>query len=191
DGDWLTRTDPSLIVLDGQSDVPSYDPWLLGQQLLNVTPCPIVLLLPISHSPTQCRDALRMGMADCLCRPFHLPELVARIQRIIWRMTEANTGNGTLPRLSVDPYTQTAAVNGTIIHLTRTEFRLLYALFLHPGEFVPYDMIQEMVWDDADPGKPNRLRQLVWQLRQKLEANPRTPRLIITEPSQGGYSLHT
>jgi len=183
----LDRSSPALIVLDSQSDDPAYDPWLNGRRLREATARPMVMLLPETAS-AQRVEALRMGMDDCLARPFHMQELIARIRRIIWRVTEALNADA-LPRLSVDPISQTVTLNGVIVHLTPTEFRLLYTLFLHAGESLSCESLLKAVWDRRDPGLYSRVKFFIWQLRQKLEADPQNPRLIVTERDLGGYIL--
>jgi two-component system KDP operon response regulator KdpE len=182
---WLQRSIPDLIVLDGQADAPAYDPWKACQTIEQATPCPIVMLLAEGSPPTE---ALKLGAADCLVRPFHMQELIARIQRIIWRMREAGSQHTAFPRLSLNPINQAVTLNGAVVHLTPTEFRLLYTLFVHVGETLSYKQLQEALWGRSDPARRNLLKQFIWQLRQKLEINPRLPRLILTKP-EVGYRL--
>ena len=179
---WLQRSTPDLIVLDGQADILAYDSWKACQALNQAIKCPIVMLLA-EGAPSV--EALKLGAADCLVRPFHMQELIARSQRIIWRVREAGSPHAARPRLSLNPLNQTAILNGVVFHLTSTEFRLLYTLFVRVGETLPYEQLQEALWGRSDPARRNRLKQCIWQLRQKLEINPRLPRLILTEPKVG------
>lgn len=186
---WIERSTPALMVLDGGSNDPAHDPWQIGRRLCQVAECPIVMLLPEGTRAQQCVEALQMGMDDCLVRPFHMQELIARIRRIIWRLTEAGTTRDTLPRLSMDPINQMAIRDNMMVHLTPTEFRLLYILFLHAGQPLSYAYLEQAVWGHADEKLYNRLKLFIWQLRQKIESNPKFPKLIITEKEPGGYSL--
>jgi len=185
---WLERFTPALIVLDGQSDDLAYDPWLAGHRLREATKHPIVMLLP-EKARSQCVEALRLGMDDCLVRSFHMQELIARIRRIIWRLTEASSKGDSFPRLAVNPISQVVTLNGTVVHLTPTEFRLLYTLFLHAGEPLSHKYLLQAVWGHTDQNLYNRLKLFIWQLRQKLEADPKSPVLILTEQDPRGYSL--
>lgn len=186
---WIERSRPALIVLDGGSANPAYDPWQIGHRLCQVATCPIVMLLPEGAHARQRVEALQMGVDDCLGRPFHMQELIARIRRIIWRLTEAGATRGTIPRLSMDPINQMVIRDNIVVHLTPTEFRLLYILFLHANQPLSYAYLEQAVWGRADEKIYNRLKLFIWQLRQKIESNPRSPRLITTENDPGGYSL--
>ena len=187
--EWLERLSPALITLDGQSDDLVCDPWLVGYRLRKATACPIVMLLP-ERARSQRIEALRAGMDDCLMRPFHVQELIARIRRILWRLTEASPEHHLFPHLSVNPISQGVTLNGMVVHLTPTEFRLLYTMFLNAGEPLSSEYLLRTIWGCTDPGLNNRLKLFIWQLRQKLEADPRSPRIIVTEQEPRGYSLH-
>lgn len=175
---------PDLIVLDVQTADPAHAPWQIGRILRKATTCPLVILLP-ENAQAQAVEALRLGADDCLARPFHLRELIARIQRIIWRVTETAPWPAARPRLSLNPSNQTVLLDGEVIHLTPTEFKLLSVLYAHAGEPLSYAQIQQAMWGQPDPEPGSRLKLFIWQLRRKLEANPRLPRLILTEPGVG------
>jgi DNA-binding response OmpR family regulator len=185
---WLELSTPALIVLDCQPGDPTYDPWGIARRLCEAARCPFVMLLAEGET-SQCAEAFRLGADDCLVHPCNMQELVARIQRILWRVEEAGSGHGELSRLVVYPTSHTVTVNGTPVRLTPMEFRLLYALYVRAEESVTQQDLVEAVWGQADPGGQHRLKLLIWQLRRKLEASPRSPRLILTEHGKG-YRLH-
>ena len=80
--------------------------------------------------------------------------------------------------------------------LTDIEQRLLRGLLQHPDEAQPVEAIFQWVWpgEDVDdlglrPDQRDRLRRLVFNVRQKIELDPRSPRLLRTVHGLG-YALH-
>ena len=74
---------------------------------------------------------------------------------------------------------------GTEVKLTPKEFELLAFLVRHGGKVVTHRQILKTVWGPANESDTQYLRVYVGQLRTKLESDPSTPRLILTEPGVG------
>jgi two-component system KDP operon response regulator KdpE len=74
---------------------------------------------------------------------------------------------------------------GEEIKLTPKEFDLLSFLARHAGKVVTHKQILETVWGPAHTGDTQYLRVYIGHLRQKIEANPNDPKVIITEPGIG------
>jgi two-component system KDP operon response regulator KdpE len=72
--------------------------------------------------------------------------------------------------------------------LTRKEYRLLHILATHIGLVVTHDLLLKEIWRNNQRYNIQYLRILVQKLRQKIEANPNHPRLLMTE-SGVGYRL--
>ena len=74
---------------------------------------------------------------------------------------------------------------GTEVKLTPREFALLAYLVRHAGKVLTHRQILKHVWGVAHEGDVQYLRVYIGQLRAKLEADPASPSIIMTEPGVG------
>ena len=94
-------------------------------------------------------EGLRLGADDYLSKPFHLPELGARIAALVRRRRFGGQNLLRLRDLVVDVPARTAAVGATPIVLTRSEFDLLLLLLANPGRVVSKGAIAEHLSGDV------------------------------------------
>jgi two-component system, OmpR family, KDP operon response regulator KdpE len=83
--------------------------------------------------------------------------------------------------LSVDLVTRTVSLNNNLVRLTRKEYRLLHVLAMHVGLVVTHDQLLKDIWNGNQRDNIQYLRILVRKLRQKIEADPNQPRLLVTD----------
>jgi two-component system KDP operon response regulator KdpE len=74
---------------------------------------------------------------------------------------------------------------GEAVHLTPTEYRLLALMIRHAGKVLTHRQLLKEVWGVNFAGQSHYVRVYMAQLRQKLEADPARPRLLVTEPGVG------
>ena len=87
--------------------------------------------------------------------------------------------------VTVDLANRRVTRDGTDIHLTQIEFRLLAALLAHPGKVLTHRHLLRDVWGPAYVEHNHYLRIYMGHLRQKLEADPAQPRFLLTETGIG------
>lgn len=128
------------------------------------------------HAPVlflTARDAVHERMAgfaaggdDYLTKPFHIPELLARLRVLLRRneTTPPTTGSG----LALDPAQHALTHDGKSATLSPTEFRLLAALLGHPGDVVRRRELLRSGWPDGAIVHENTLDQYVARVRRKL-----------------------
>ncbi|MDE2181560.1 MAG: response regulator transcription factor [Alphaproteobacteria bacterium] len=148
---------------------------------------PIVVLSARSDEAGKVR-ALDMGADDYVTKPFGIDELLARIRAAV-RHRLQQAGERPIFKsgdLSVDLVRRLVAVRGEEVKLTPREYDLLRLLVTNAGKVVTHKHILHELWSpDADV---QQLRIYIRTLRQKIEADPEQPRLLLTE--QGvGYRL--
>jgi two-component system OmpR family response regulator len=115
-------------------------------------------------------DGLKAGADDYLGKPFHLPELLARLQAII-RRHEGRAGELAAGGLRLDEERQLALLaDGAEVELTGTEFRLLRYFMLHPGSVLSKSRLTEHVYDQDFDRDSNLIEVYVRRLREKLGA---------------------
>jgi two-component system KDP operon response regulator KdpE len=85
----------------------------------------------------------------------------------------------------VDLARRVTSVNGSEVHLTPIEFRLLQTLIRHVGKVVTQRQLLVEVWGAQHSEQSQYLRVYMAQLRRKLEKDPARPRFLLTEPGVG------
>lgn len=180
----IDAEDPDLIVSD-----PGDDPAAWLGRLRERTPAPVILL-PRRHDPQECAQLLAAGAADYLARPFHLDELLARMQVALRRQAATRAPEAAEPvfrcdELEVDIAHHRVAVAGCAVNLSRTEFRLLRELVRHAGMVLTHETLLERVWGPAYGRETGFIWVYIRRLRRKLEPDPAHPRYILTVPGVG------
>jgi two-component system KDP operon response regulator KdpE len=129
---------------------------------------------------------LEEGAADYVRKPVGISVLSARINAVLKRTSQtAQRGVIRVGSLVIDLERREVRRNGSIISLTPTEFRLLKTLAENAGRACSQRMLLERVWGEDFVGCNNYLRLYIGYLRQKLEDDPRSPQLLVTEWGHG------
>jgi len=133
---------------------------------------------------------LRAGGDDYLTKPYHMSELLARIEALARRGAAAGEEGGTklkLADLELDRMTRKVLRNGKKIELTAREFQLLEFLMRHSGQVVTRTMLLEGVWDYHFDPQTNVIDVHISRLRQAIDKDFEKPLLHTVRGA--GYSL--
>lgn len=174
---------PDLIILDmGLPDIDGLD---VLKRLREWTQTPVIIL-SVRDSDSDKVAALDAGADDYLTKPFSVEELLARI-RTAQRHAQPQQEEATFTsgRLQVDLTRRLVMVAGETIKLTPTEYALLRLLIQHAGKVLTHQQILKSVWGPEYIHETHYLRVYFAQLRQKIEADPALPEIILTEPGVG------
>ena len=142
-----------------------------------------ILMLTAAGEPDDRVDGLNLGADDYLAKPFHFPELIARVNALSRRAPSAPPvlRHG---ELALDRPRRRASRNGQLVPLTRKELGVLEVLMSADGAVVSAEELLERVWDEyADPFT-NAVAVTVMRLRRKLGEPPLVETVI-----GGGYRL--
>jgi DNA-binding response OmpR family regulator len=148
-----------------------------------------VLLLTARRDESDKVLGLESGADDYLTKPFGVRELVARARALTRRprgtmplpaVPNGDTRPVRLGPLLVDPARRNVSVDGRPVELTGREFDLLHLLASHPGIVFSRDALVTRVWRGDTFVTARNIDTLVKRLRQKVEANPSEPVLILT-----------
>lgn len=177
---------PDVILLD--LGLPDRDGLEVARELRGWSGTPIIVLSARGREEDKVK-ALDLGADDYLTKPFGVEELLARI-RVALR--HAATPAGATPEpvfqsgdLKVDLPSRRVWRAGEEIHLTPTEYKLLVTLVRHSGKVLTHRQLLKEVWGANYVNQAHYVRVYLAQLRQKIEADPARPRLLLTEPGVG------
>ncbi len=144
-----------------------------------------VIILSARRSVSERVDGLHAGGDDYLTKPFAFSELLARIQALIRRATNAPEPSGiTVGELHIDLRARTVARLGRPITLQPREYALLEYLARNAGRVVSKTMIIEHVWDYNFDPHTNIVESRICRLREKIDSGFEAP-LIHTVRGMG------
>lgn len=126
---------------------------------------------------------LELGADDYITKPFSTRELIARIRAVMRRSSADPTGEPVVLEgggIRLDPGRFEVTLHGEPVRLSRKEFDLLHFLMLNPGRVLPRERIIEEVWGGDYFGDTRTLDVHIKRLRDKLEQDPRSPKLLLT-----------
>lgn len=178
---------PDLVVLDLM--LPDLDGERVAEEIKRRADLPIIVLSAVTDTESKA-DLIARFAEDYLTKPFHYPELRARLDRILDRLQDRIPTQELVlgPDLRLILRRRQAIVAERPVRLTPIETRLLATLAAARGEVVTTERILHRVWPDADGADPVYVWVTIRRLRQKLETDPQSPKYLHTHRS-GGYRL--
>jgi DNA-binding response OmpR family regulator len=128
---------------------------------------------------------LEIGADDYITKPFSIREFRSRVRALLRRAAAPRLESSEqetieLDGLVVDSARRTVELDGRPIELTYVEFELLRALAASPGRVFTRAQLLEQIWGDAEFREHRTIDVHIRHLREKLEPDPREPRLIFT-----------
>jgi two-component system, OmpR family, KDP operon response regulator KdpE len=173
---------PALAILDlGLPDMDGID---VIRRLRAEGDTPVIILSARTDERQKIR-ALDAGADDYLTKPFGVGELMARVRAALRRAGRDGNASFESDGLLVDLDRRIVTRNGTDVHLTPTESKLLECLLRNRGRVVTHRQLLADVWGADFVEHTHYLRIYMGQLRAKLEADPADPRFILTETGVG------
>lgn len=175
---------PDLVILD--LGLPDGDGVDLIRDLRGWSQVPVVVLSARTDEPDKVR-ALDAGADDYLVKPFGTAELMARVRVALRhrRTTPEESAHFQMGEISVDFASRQVRRQGTEVHLTPIEYRLLATLIRNAGKVMTHRQLLLDVWGPSYVEHNHYLRVYMAQLRQKLEAEPARPAYFLTETGVG------
>lgn len=177
---------PDMVLLDVlMPDIDGFETLTLIREISNV---PVIMLTARGDEEDRVRG-LELGADDYITKPFSPRELVSRVRAVL-RRTELPSPASHAPievddRLRIDFDRREVWVDGELVRLRPTEFKMLYHLVQNAGWVVPHDQLLAKVWGYEYRDETHYLRLYINYLRQKLEKNPADPQYILTERGVG------
>jgi DNA-binding response OmpR family regulator len=177
---------PDLILLDVM--MPGIDGFETLEMIREISSVPVIMLTAKGDVDDRVKG-LELGADDYISKPFSPAELSSRVRAVI-RRTEMPGEDVHEPividdRLKIDFDRREIWVEGKLVKLRPTEYRLLYHLVKNAGWVVPHEQLLAKVWGYEYRDETHYLRLYINYLRQKLEKDPSNPKYILTERGVG------
>lgn len=178
--DVIEKQEVHLILLDVM--MPELDGLSTTLKIRQDKNIPIIILSAKSED-TDKIVGLNFGADDYITKPFNTFELLARVKSQLRRYVtlgalERKTQMLSTGGLSVDTQTGTVYLDGEIVRLTPTEYKILVYLMRHMGQVLSMHQIYENVWNDIPVAPENTVAVHIRRLREKIEINPKEPKYI-------------
>ena len=166
---------PDLLIIDMM--MPKMDGLTLAREIKGRADLPIIVLSAIDAGDSKA-DLLEEVAEDYVTKPYHYPELRARINRVLRRLGDKVPRQSLVlgPDLTLDLHRREATVGGAdTVALTPTESRLLYALAANLGQTVTTETLLARGWAETEDADPSYVWVTMRRLRQKVERDANRP----------------
>jgi two-component system KDP operon response regulator KdpE len=177
---------PDLILLDVM--MPDIDGFEVLRTIREISQVPVIMLTAKGEEEDIVKG-LELGADDYVTKPFSPRELVSRVKAVLRRGSIFEEDEEDVievdGRLKIDFGRREVWVDGELVKLRPTEYRLLYHLVQNAGWILTHDQILTKVWGYEYRDEPHYVRLYINYLRKKIEEDPSNPVYILTERGVG------
>jgi two-component system response regulator RegX3 len=186
----FTQDPPDVVLLEVL--FPTVASAEVCRRMNDLAPVPVIMC-SAPDDELDLAGALELGAADYLPKPYHLPDLLARIEGVLrpfdpsrtasrarWAAVAVRGDGMTIGALHIDFAAREVKHHGRPVHLPRREFDLLATLLSPPGRLRTRAELGERLWSGRYVPGSRTLDTHIRRLRLKLEDDPARPRHIVT-----------
>jgi two-component system KDP operon response regulator KdpE len=179
-----TLQPPNLVILD--LGLPDKDGASIVERLRSWSNIPIIVLTVRSREREKVH-LLELGADDYVVKPFGIGELIARSRAALRPRTVAAANEPVIKvgALELNLAARSGSIEGKRLVLGPKEYLVLQTLAQHAGKVVTRQQLMQQVWGASHLDDSHHLRIVIRQLRQKIEADPTRPRILLTELGVG------
>lgn len=170
-----------LIVLDIM--MPNLDGIITTYKIRETKNVPILMLSAKSEDIDKIHG-LQVGADDYLTKPFSPMELLARVKSMLRRylslgeFEKASENILEVNGLTLNKVTKEVSVEGELVKMTKTEFKITELLMTHPNQVYSIDQIYESVWEEPSFNSDNTVSVHIRKIREKIEIDPKNPKYL-------------
>lgn len=186
--DLVADQQPHLVLLDVM--MPILDGFKACERIREFSSVPIIMVTAKGEEQDRVRG-LNLGADDYIVKPFSATELLARVRAVL-RRAQKTSDDGFQRESSfrhsdlvIDFARAEVFLNDKMVYLSATEYRILLQLARNLGRVIPSDQLLRDVWGEEYSEDKEILWVSISRLRQKLEADPRSPEHIVTRSGIG------
>ncbi|HFC29857.1 MAG TPA: response regulator transcription factor [Oceanospirillales bacterium] len=128
---------------------------------------------------------LDAGADDYLVKPFHFPELSARVNALVRRSAGYSTPELTCGYITLNTSTGEVTSEGKLVDLTSYEYKVLEYLMLHQGEVISKSTLTEHLYHQDYDRDSNVIEVFVGRLRRKIQSKNHKQKVIETLRGRG------
>jgi two-component system KDP operon response regulator KdpE len=180
--DMAQRINPDLIIIE--RNLPGLDGILVTQGIRRWSSIPIIMLSS-RRGIDDLINSFQAGVDDYIAKPFQVDELIVRVQAGVRRGKDSGAAFTpdifTSGDVSINYSTRQVWIRSQQVSLTPIEFNILNYMSRHRRQVMPYDQIIERAWEGPEKGTRQGLFVHVRRLRDKIELDPKNPRIILNE----------
>ena len=188
------RSAPDLVILDLM--LPKLDGFRVLKAIRQEALAMPILILTARGEEADKVRGLKLGADDYVTKPFGVLEILARVEALLRRRPDlpAEKPSGRAPKTEsfgdvvIDLASRTVSRAGHDVEVAPKEYELLVALVSRRGAVVSRQELMREVWGYSDAVISRTIDTHIAELRRKLEADPATPRHILTV-RKVGYRL--
>lgn len=175
---------PDIILLD--LGLPDLDGIEVLKQIRAKSDTPVIIVSARGHEEEKV-SALDLGADDYITKPFSINELMARIRVSLRKRQPIIQAKDTFSRLGlfIDFEKRLVTLNGTDVHLTPMEYKILQLLIENSGKVLTHRYISRNIWGHENPEDYQSLRVCMANIRRKIENDTSHPQYILTEIGVG------
>jgi two-component system KDP operon response regulator KdpE len=185
----LVKRRPELVLLD--MGLPDSDGLEFIETVRGWSQVPIIIISANDQDDAKVK-ALEGGADDYVTKPFSVSELLARMVVALRHASAVVSGSSEsvieCGNLKIDIVGHVVTKDEERLHLTPIEFKLLVVLAKNSGKVVTQRKLLNEVWGPQYNEEAQYLRVYMGYLRKKLEPDPSSPQMLLTEP-RVGYRL--
>jgi len=180
------RETPDFVLLD--INMPEPDGLVVCREIRSHSQVPI-MMLTVRDQEDDLVAAFDSGADDYVRKPFSPRSLLARVRALVRRSEPLSASSISAGSLRLDLEQHTLQIGDILpLRLTPLELKALHLLMTSPGRTVTAERLLMHVWGRSSSRERRTLKQLVYRLRQKLEADSAAPSVLVTTPG-AGYKL--
>lgn len=182
----VASENPDLVLLDIM--MPVLDGFTVCERIRKFSTVPIIVVTVKGEEQDRVRG-LDLGADDYIVKPFSATELLARVRAVLRRAAKPTNipAQSTFHHGQMEINLAKAEVflNGKMVYLSATEYRILLQLALNVGSVIPSEQLLRDVWGVEYQKDKEILWVSISRLRQKLEKDQNNPQHIVTRSGIG------
>ncbi|MFT8889687.1 MAG: response regulator transcription factor [Ethanoligenens sp.] len=179
----FARHPAHLILLDVM--MPGIDGFEVLREIRKVSDVPVIMLTAKQEEVDRLKG-FDCGADDYVVKPFSLKELMRRVKALIRRVYhETDEIVLRCADLSLHTHTMKLYKNDVEVPITSAEYALLSTMFRHQGQVLTREQLIDLSFGDAYEGYDRGIDSHIKRIRQKIEEDPKSPRILVTKYGSG------